>query len=138
MDAKLEQELFDKYPNLFENRHKSMQETCMVWGLEFGTGWYDIMSNVCFEIEQHEKNVTNEKGPRYNKDYQPVRFEQTKQKFGGLRIYYDGGDEYIRGVVHMAEAISYCVCEECGNKGKPNKGGWISTLCENCRAKIEK
>ena len=111
-------------------------ETCMVCGLDFGTGWYDIINNVCFQIVQHENNITNEKSPRYNKDYQPVRFEQTKQKMGGLRIYYDGGDEYVRGLVSMAGGMSYCVCEDCGDKGSPNKGGWISTLCENCRGKI--
>lgn len=135
MEAKLEQELFDKYPILFENRNKSIMESCMGFGIECNSGWLEIISKVCFEIEQHEKNVTNEKGPRYNKDYQPVRFDQVKQKFGGLRIYYSGGDDYVSGIIHMAEAMSYSICEDCGNKGKPNKSGWISTLCENCRVK---
>ena len=136
MNAELEQKIFEEYPDLFQNRHKSNQESCMAWGIEFGDGWYDLIKNVCFEITQHEKNVTNEKDAyRYKKDYEPVRFDQIKQKFGGLRIYYSGGDEHTRGVIDMAEAMSYCICEDCGNKGTPNKGGWITTLCENCRSK---
>ncbi len=133
MQKELEQKLFEKYPYLFENRHKSIQESCMAWGVEFSDGWYDIIDHLCFEIEQHEKNITNEKSPWYNKDYKKVQFDQTKEKFGGLRIYYSGGDEYVKGLVHMAESMSYCTCENCGNKGKPNKGGWIATLCDNCR-----
>lgn len=136
MQKELEQKLFNKYPDLFENRHKTMQESCMFWGLEFGDGWYDTMNNLCFQILQHEKNISNEKSSRYNENYEPVRFDQTKQKFGGLRIYYSGGDEYVEGLVAMAESISYCVCEYCGNKGKPNKEGWITTLCENCKSKV--
>ena len=133
MKQELEQKLFDKYPYLFENRHKSIQESCLAWGIEFSDGWFDIIDNLCFELEQYEKEVTNEKASRYKKDYEKVKFDQTKEKFGGLRVYYSGGDEYVRGLINMAEAMSYSTCENCGNKGKPNKGGWISTLCENCR-----
>lgn len=55
--------------------------------------------------------------------------EQVKEKFGGLRFYYRGGDEYIHGLAAMAESMSYATCEECGNPGSPNSGGWISTRC---------
>ncbi len=33
------------------------------------------------------------------------------------------------------EAESCTVCEECGKLGKPRKGGWIKTLCDECAAK---
>ena len=66
-------------------------------------------------------------------EYFPVRFDQVKEKYGGLRLYFSGGDEYVEGLISMAEAFSYTVCEVCGNKGESNKGGWISTLCESCR-----
>lgn len=55
---------------------------------------------------------------------------QVKEKFGGLRFYYDGGDELIRGAVSMAEAMSYRTCDVCGAPGTPNHDGWISTRCE--------
>jgi len=59
---------------------------------------------------------------------------QVKEKFGGLRFYYDGGDDCIRGMASMAESMSYRTCEECGAPGKANSHGWISTLCDTHRA----
>lgn len=57
--------------------------------------------------------------------------EQVKEKFGGLRFYYRGGDEYIRGLVSFAESMSYRVCEDCGKPGTVGGRGWIRTLCSD-------
>lgn len=54
---------------------------------------------------------------------------QVKEKFGALRFYYDGGDDYIHGLTSMAEAMSGRTCEVCGNPGESNKSGYITTLC---------
>jgi hypothetical protein len=115
----------------------------MCWGCEVGNGWYELLSSVCWRIFQHEKNIEDTKRiladqPEKIKaelEYFPVKFDQIKEKYGGLRIYFTGGDDYVDGIVSMAEEYSYKVCEVCGNSGKPNKGGWITTLCESCREK---
>ena len=134
--------LYEKYPNLFENRLKSPRESCLSFGIECNLGWYEIISNVCWMIKQHEQNKEwNTKFLEKNDperlvslpEYFPVKFDQVKEKYGGLRLYFSGGDDYVEGLVSMAEAMSYNICEVCGNKGQPNKGGWISTLCESCR-----
>jgi len=39
----------------------------------------------------------------------------------------------IDRLIRIAERASYKTCETCGNPGKPNEGGWISVLCEECR-----
>ena len=114
----------------------------MLFRSECNDGWYDLLSSVCWRIFQHERNIEDHK--KYlekNKpeelqnlpEYFPVKFDQIKEKFGGLRIYFSGGDDYVEGVVGMAEEYSYKVCEKCGNSGKPNDTGWITTLCDNCR-----
>jgi hypothetical protein len=142
MDAELQQKLYDKYPQFFSNKDKDIRSSCMAWGCECGNGWYDIISNVCWMIKQREDNIKGRKEYLEKNDperlseeheYFPVKFDQVKEKYGGLRLYFSGGDDYVRGLVSMAEAFSYKVCEVCGNKGEPNKGGWISTLCESCR-----
>lgn len=56
--------------------------------------------------------------------------QQVKEKFGGLRFYYDGGDEYIHGLVAMAESMSYVTCEVCGSPGRVYTDGWHATLCD--------
>jgi NADH pyrophosphatase NudC (nudix superfamily) len=95
-------------------------------------------------IKQHERNKEDNKKYLEKNDparlaslpeYFPFKFDQVKEKYGGLRLYFSGGDEYAEGLVSMAEAMSYKICEVCGNAGKPNKGGWISTLCDSCRNK---
>ena len=142
MEAELQQKLYDKYPQLFSNKDKGIKRSCMAWGCEVGNGWYEIISNVCWMIEQHERNIDGNRKYLEKNDperlktlpeYFSVKFDQVKEKYGGLRLYFSGGDEYVEGLVSMAEAISYTICEVCGNKGQPNKGGWISTLCESCR-----
>jgi hypothetical protein len=142
MDTELQQKLYDKYPQLFSNKDKGIKSSCMSWGCEAGSGWYEIISNVCWMIAQHERNKEDNKKYLEKNDpeklatlpeYFPVKFDQVKEKYGGLRLYFSGGDEYVEGLISMAEALSYTVCEVCGNRGEPNKGGWISTLCESCR-----
>ncbi len=67
-----------------------------------------------------------------------VRVAQIKEKFGGLRFYYDGGDDHIGGMVTMAESWAARTCEKCGNKGKHRSGGWIRTLCDEHEAEYQK
>lgn len=57
---------------------------------------------------------------------------QVKEKFGGLRFYTSGSNDFFNGMVAMAEAASYRICEQCGKPGKPRSGGWILTLCDDC------
>jgi hypothetical protein len=139
--------LYEEYPDLFSNRLKSPKESCMAWGCEIGMGWYDILSSVCWRIFQHDENIADririrtEKGKENEQldlEYIPVKFDQIKEKFGGLRLYYSGGDDYVRGLVSLAEELSYRICEVCGNSGKPNKGGWISVLCDKHREERSK
>jgi hypothetical protein len=98
----------------------------MARGIECNNGWYELLGSVCWRIFQHDRNIADP-------EYIPVKFDQIKEKYGGLRVYYSGGDDYVRGIISMAEEYSYKVCGVCGNAGKPNKGGWITTLCESCR-----
>jgi hypothetical protein len=133
MNQLLQNKLYEKYPKLFENRYKTMQESCMYWGVSTGDGWFHIIDVLCNGILNHETYIMNPKWPRYNPNYIPVTFDQIKEKFGGLSVYYSGGDEYVKGLVAIAQHISYYTCEVCGDKGSTNKTGWISTLCDKHR-----
>ena len=67
-----------------------------------------------------------------------VTLDQVKEKFGTLRFYYSGGDDYIDGLVSMAESMSGVTCEECGNPGECKGAGWVRTVCEPCEELREK
>ena len=118
--------LYEKYPDLFSNIDN--KHSCMAFGIECNIGWYDILSSVCYRIKQYEKNKKS--------DYYTVTFDQIKEKWGGLRIYHSGGDDYVDGLISMAEEMSYKTCERCGCPGSPNKQGWIMTLCDKCRGDL--
>ena len=102
-----------------------MKETLMCWGFECGDGWYQILDSLCANIQSHInwQNKQEEKVPQ-------VVATQVKEKFGGLRFYYDGGDDEISGMVRMAESWAAHTCEECGAPGTMRQGGWIRTLCD--------
>ena len=62
-----------------------------------------------------------------------VHAVQIKEKFGGLRFYAEGGDEYISGAIQFAELMSTVMCESCGDKGTVGTHGgtgWVYTACE--------
>lgn len=62
-----------------------------------------------------------------------IQVDQVKEKFGGLRFYYSGGDDEISGMVGLAESLSYNICETCGNtKNIGRTKGWITTMCQEC------
>ena len=67
-----------------------------------------------------------------------VHVEQIKEKFGGLRFYYQGGNEHISGMVTMAEVWAGRSCETCGNVGVRRSGGWIRTLCDIHEAEYQR
>jgi hypothetical protein len=59
--------------------------------------------------------------------------EQVKEKFGSLRFYVSGGDQFTDGVVQMLELMSEVTCEKCGHPGKIGGKGWLSCRCDICR-----
>ncbi len=65
----------------------------------------------------------------FDEEHQVVA-AQVKEKFGGLRFYIDGGDDWVYGAISMAEAMSYRTCEVCGGPGKTRGTGWIRTTCD--------
>jgi hypothetical protein len=66
-----------------------------------------------------------------------VVVQQIKEKFGGLRFYYEGGDDYVSGVVEMAESWAGKTCETCGSLGTRRHGGWVRTLCDTHEEELQ-
>ncbi len=151
MKQELDKLLCEKYPKLMVNRNKPMIETCMCWGFECGDGWFNILDQLMGSIQHHIdwKEKQRQWAIDFNTKAAPedmrevpeiipqVTLDQVKEKFGTLRFYYTGGDEYISGLVSMAESMSGVTCEECGNSGTTGGQGWLVTLCETHRTARE-
>jgi hypothetical protein len=133
------------------------------FGFECGDGWYLLLNELMSNIQEHMKwkneyadrklkweiaekivfwirNKISNKFGRYLEKILPkgrphiiLQIDQIKEKFGGLRFYYSGGDDEISGMVRLAESLSYHICEFCGtthNVGMTK--GWFSTICKSC------
>lgn len=124
MDVELQKQLIDKYPEQFQ----------VVKYMECGNGWYNLLDKGCYLIQNRLEYL--------KKSGQPLSFSwtQIKEKFGGLRAYNYGSDEYIKGVVDTIESLSYNVCEVSGQEGRLRTRklvdgelvrAWLKTLSDN-------
>jgi hypothetical protein len=182
MKDELENELCKKYPKIFkDNRHPDASVSAMHWGISVGDGWYHIINNGCWLVQNHIDHTRKQRAralwynraiARANKgnfdslrrtfankegvltkwqqdaydrainnglEYNPVPeaceqviATQVKEKFGDLRFYYQGGDQFTSGVIGMIEAMTSTTCEDCGNVGSKIGGGWIKVRCAPC------
>lgn len=119
MKKELDEALCAKYPKLFRDRNAPMTHTAMCWGFSCGDGWYDIIDRLCDKIQKHCDDIGEQ-----------TIVIQVKEKFGTLRFYVGGADDYIWNAVADAEQQSAVTCEVCGSPGVAYGGGWILTLCE--------
>lgn len=125
MKPELSNQLIEKYPTQFKNLKY----------IECGDGWYDLLDKLCNTIQNRLDYSL-----RQGKDIDFFWWSQIKEKFGGLRAYCYGADEYMRGAIDMAETMSYAICEYSGEKGilrKQRKGNngesipaWLKTLSD--------
>ena len=116
----------ERFPKIFAGQYG---------GFAVGPGWWPIIESLCANIQSHTDwwNKNRETRPVVEQ----VVVEQIKEKFGGLRFYYSGGDDQISGMVRMAEAWADRSCEECGAPGTSGGQGWIKTLCPTHRAESD-
>jgi hypothetical protein len=110
----------EKFPKMFANKYG---------GFACGKGWWPLLEQLCGTIQHHIDWREKQGNP-----IPQVVIEQIKEKFGTLRFYYQGGDDYISGAVSFAENVTDQLCEECGDAGTRRSGGWIRTLCDKHEA----
>ena len=144
MDMKHEEYFVKEYPNIYvklrtgEPFTVEERESGMVFGFECGDGWFMLLDELSAAIKCHVDNYNRNKPD----DEEPlqVKAQQVKEKFGGLRFYVGGADNYVHGLIDMAERMSYKICEICGSTEDVQTcdGRWISYWCKTCREKKNK
>jgi hypothetical protein len=156
-----QEEIIKKYPSMFVNVDKSPQESCLSFGIECDNGWMGIIDNLCNFLNNSKWstgiNLINKNGENVfiKYEYPTVIFDQIKEKYGTLRIYYhtiipefddyneisenrdiiskiyNKVDNYVQGAIGFAEFLSSITCEVTGKPGKVRaKGGWLKAVCD--------
>lgn len=111
MDEKQEVWLYNNYRVLYGRGQPYRKDG--QFGFECGNGWFSIMNAIGMSFQ----------------DTNPPVASQVKEKFGTLRFYTDGNDDFADGVIDMAERLSARTCEISGKYGfLTNTGGWIRVL----------
>lgn len=129
MTEELQNKLYTKYPKIFVQHTLPMSQTCMCWGIECGDGWYNLLDDLCSNLQTYVDNS----------DFPQVEAVQVKEKFGILRFYLDDEDDVIEAFIDHAESISNKTCEICGTTDNVGHTiGWITTCCEACAKDMER
>jgi hypothetical protein len=89
---------------------------------ECGDGWISIIEPLCNYISRFHPSV---------------KAVQCKEKFGGLRIYYEDSaphlDDSYSGAISFAEYLCDKMCEECGAPGITRTfNHYVKTECDLC------
>ena len=159
-------ELFKNVAPYTKQWKKEKQDAGPYFYFECCNGWYEILRSLLHNIKQRlgrYQEVVRIKARVLEKGDEPppwiaeffeknedslatFQIDQIKEKFGGLRFYWSGVENledhaFIDGLEHLAESMSFKLCEQCGAPGKcgnvPNNG-WIQTLCpEHTKSKTE-
>lgn len=117
-----ENKFIEKYPTIFAGRPPDL-------GISIARGWERILDSLCLRI-----STILEGAPGTT-----IHVIQIKEKFAGLRFYYQlsGATESVSNAITEAvalasEASSNC-CEKCGVRGTViNDGGWSRVRCGHC------
>ena len=136
MKTELVEQLYAKFPKIFPKK--------LYIGI--GDGWYGLIESACYQIqgeidgrqetikwteEYNSKLVDLDDARTVPDEVEQLVAVQIKEKFGTLRFYASGINDFARGVIYLAESMSGRMCEECG---KPAKNavvkGWCRTRCD--------
>ena len=120
-----------------QERFKDWVDGCYCgWGV--GPGWQELLYTLCKHIE----DTLN----RYGVPKDMFVVAQVKEKFGGLRFYYEWkatddvtmqnriglANEDVKEWTRSAEQKADATCEVCGKPGKLIRTGWWKVRCQEC------
>lgn len=115
------QRLINDFPEIYA-KHGYNPAYPVYFGV--GDGWFSLLYKLSSDIVNHIKK----------KPEAIISITDIKEKFAGLRYYYNGGDDFISDLIDKAEDDSLKTCEHCGDPGEVvSSGYWVSARCIKCR-----
>jgi len=91
-------------------------KSTLLFGIECGEGWYDILYDLCVELRNMKADL---------------KMVQIKEKFGALRVYTDSKSLAVYDLIRAAEDRSRTICEVCGASGTScSRADYIMVRCK--------
>jgi len=124
MTRELENILVAKYPDLLKGIRQNPR-TPLFFGVECEDGWYDLINNALFAIQQQYDQLEES-------EKEDTCIIQIKEKFGGLRLYMSQTTDAMDDIIRTAESTAYKTCEVCGATDNIATADtrYIRTLCQ--------
>lgn len=136
MREELQEALVRDFPHLCRDWRGDPTKTCMSRGFAVGDGWEPVVRRLLKSLEDGRQRLLESGHESNRKVAEGLVLAQVKEKFGLLRVYVDVTWNTAWDLCEHAEWASGLICEECGTtKNVETKGGWIKTLCHECRGK---
>ena len=104
MSPELDALLCQRYPQIFADRHASMQTTCMCWGFSCGDGWFQLIDTLCANLQR----MTDEDGAPQ------IIAVQVKEKFGVLTVSINDRSDDVLAIFDKYARRSAAICIVCG------------------------
>jgi hypothetical protein len=132
----LADELVPLYPNVYkqyqltqaQRQAQGYYNSFDGYGFETPDGWDDIMRRLSATLS----NIVTA-------DQLDINVVQVKEKFGGLRFYYErktGDCTRFNSAIEAAERECYRTCCVCGKPGAVhNERGWLAVVCDEHKPK---
>jgi hypothetical protein len=83
-------------------------------------GWLDLLDELCKTLALHL---------REHPEIEPLKVVRIKEKWGGLRFHYNGGDDLCRRTLDAAQNSSLTICEICGAAGLLGGLRYLTVRC---------
>lgn len=123
MRPDLQRLLHARFPALYIRCSEPPSCSLMGNGFCVGDGWFPVIATLSEVVSTHDAACGRS----------PTEAAQVKEKFGRLRFYADGADDYARGAIACAEAMSVAFCDRCGKPARTHAfGGLRATVCRAC------
>jgi hypothetical protein len=122
--------LIEKYQHLFTKDEK--RPLAKFKNFECSIGWYKILEHLISHIDHYFKHKYKGVPPEFS-------ILQVKEKFGGLRVYIQGGDDVVYELIRFTEGLALNTCEFCGsNQNIKHSRGYMSTACPHCIETVDR
>lgn len=141
MNKEKQEELMKKHKYMFEKYYfsgKELKEKTGEWwpilnGIQCDDGWFELLDKLMNQLTASDPD-------------KKIHVQQIKEKFGGLRFYFDIEEDKItrrkelfdkfHKIIMVYERNSFKTCEVCGKPGKlrcTEDGHLLKTVCKEHR-----